>query len=199
MTRTEALKWLGAQDPEDSLDLFEEKLFELKQYFLQKPMISKLYLAQIKKVKTLSEAAKALGFSSEENTDGPDVGEFDFSDNIIESVTYFEELRSRFRLTVSSTMSPLKLAKEVSQILEIQQLFLKKWPEIEVEDNTMISKEPDPMELLLALRTAHEMGVSYFSDLRQAGTELPEALLNEWKRLSLLRAKELEWKTSLKS
>lgn len=199
MTSAEALNWLGADDPEDALDLFEEKLFELKQYFLQKPIISKLYLAQIRKIKTFSEVAFALGFTSDENDEKLQDGEFDFSENIIESVSHFEKLRSRFRLSVSSTLSPLDLEREVLQIVEIQQLFLKKWPEIEVEDDTIISREPDPMELLMALRTAQERGISHFSDLRQSGTELPEALLNEWKRLSLLRAKELEWKTSLKS
>jgi hypothetical protein len=197
MTQSEALKWLGSDDLEEAFDLFEERLFEAKQFFLNKPTVSKLFHAQLKKVNFLSRVANALGVQEKDSE--LRVESIDFFENIADSFSLFERRRSEFRLSVSRAVSPKELEKAVLHFLEIQRVYMAKWPIFSGDNNVVISKEPDPMELLNALKAANVRDIVEFSDLNSKRDEIPEALLNEWKRLSLLRSKELEWQTSLKS
>ena len=65
MTKKEALIVLGASENEDELsDFLEDALFEIKQFILSKPLVSKLIAGQIKKLEKLSEAVQILNIDT---------------------------------------------------------------------------------------------------------------------------------------
>lgn len=195
MTRQEALNVLGIDDPEESTDAFEELLFEIKQYFLTKPVVSKLFLAQLTKIDRLYEAAEVMDI--EVNSEKVPNSEFkvDFIGVILNDYLMYEKARAHFKQLLLKTVDRAEIKNVIHQLLEVQQVYLSLWPKI-LEDNVVIGKEPDPMELLASIKEVNESGVYRFDQLDLSLNAMPAILLNEWKRLSLLFKKELEWKMS---
>ncbi len=195
MTRQEALNVLGIDDPEESTDAFEELLFEIKQYFLTKPVVSKLFLAQLTKIDRLYEAAEVLGVEiSSEKAPISDM-KVHFEGVVLNDYLLYEKARAHFKQVLLKTIDRAEIKSIIHQLLEVQQAFLTLWPKIS-DDNVVIGKEPDPMELLASIKEVNESGVYRFDQLDLSLNAIPAILLNEWKRLSLLSKKELEWKMS---
>lgn len=198
MTEEEAFVFLGIASHDEAEDAFEEQLFELKQYFLTKPMVSKLFKTQLTKIDRLFEVARALKIEQSVNKDHLDFDQVPFEGRILEDYLLFEKNRAVFKQKILNYFDPLQIRNIVEGILNVQRNYLSLWPDIE-EDEVLIGKEPDPMELLAAIRSLNERGVFQFSELNQFKSEIPVTFLNEWKRLSLLSKKEEEWRMSSQS
>lgn len=195
MTNKEALAILGITNPDEFEDAFEERLFELKQYFLTKPLISKLYRSQAEKIVHLCQAA--YHFGPEIHQDSLVVSEqwVGFTGEIVHDYLAFEKHRSSFKERLMKTSDGGRIAQLADQLLEIQEEYLALWPEIKCE-GVILGKEPDPMELLSGINELQKIGIYRFEQLNDQMLEIPSVLLNEWKRLSLLSKKDTEWKMS---
>lgn len=196
MTRTEALEYLELQEDFDSLDLedaVEEKLFEFKQYYLTKPVVSKLFRAQKLKHKKLVDAMNVLNIS--QNVDELNQNEIHFQGSIIDVVQSFEKGKATIKQRISNAKNVHQLEFYVEQLLILQVFYLEKWPMFEGDEGVVIiAKEPDIMDLLSEIRLMAESNVIAFEDVNISKVEAFPNFLNEWKRLSLLSKKMIEWK-----
>jgi hypothetical protein len=192
MTREEAIRLLGG-DEDVVADEYEQKLFEFKQYFLSKPLVSKLYEGQFKKLAKLELAGRVLGLTGEPTkfTDSS----MDFSDDILLSFSHYESEKARVKARVVNCKTAHELIFWTGCMLKIQKAYLRLWPETaELNlDEIVIGREPDPMELLNDMKELRRMGTLKFDQLSISSCETLVTFYNEWKRLSLLRQKELEW------
>lgn len=195
MTNKEALAILGISNPYEFEDAFEERLFELKQYFLTKPLISKLYRSQVEKIVHLCQAAYHFGLEIHQDSLVVSEQWVGFSGEIVHDYLAFEKHRSSFKERLMKTSDGGRIAQLVDQLLEIQEEYLALWPEIKCE-GVILGKEPDPMELLSGINELQKIGIYRFEQLNDQMLEIPSVLLNEWKRLSLLSKKDAEWKMS---
>jgi hypothetical protein len=195
MTNKEALAILGVANPDEFEDAFEERLFELKQYFLTKPLISKLYRSQSEKIVHLCQAAYHFGLEIHQDSLVVSEQWGGFTGEIVHDYLAFEKHRSSFKERLMKTSDGGRIAQLVDQLLKIQEEYLALWPEIKGE-GVILGKEPDPMELLSGIKELQKIGIYRFEQLNNQMLEIPSVLLNEWKRLSLLSKKDAEWKMS---
>lgn len=192
MTREEAIHFLGGEE-DIVADEYEQKLFEFKQYFLSKPVVSKLYEGQFKKLAKLELAGLVLGLTGEP-IEFPE-SSLDFSDDILLSFSQYENEKARIKASVVNCKTAGELIFWTGYLLKIQKAYIRLWPEMaELNlDEVIIGKEPDPMELLNDMKELKRMGTWKFDQLSISSCETLVTFYNEWKRLSLLRQKELEW------
>jgi hypothetical protein len=193
MTLDEAKAILGIAQIEDAEDAFEERLFELKQYFLTKPLISKLFLSQLNKIERVFAAARYFGLSGGSNKLSDSPAESVFQGLILNDYLLFEKFRAAFKQEILGSLNDAHINHCVHRLLAVQQSYLLLWPE-NTSEEVLISKEPDPMEVLLAIKELNEQEVFRFDQLHGSTNALPDSFVNEWKRLSLLLQKEGEWK-----
>jgi hypothetical protein len=203
MTEKEALIVLGAIDIDDDLrDLLEDALFEIKQFIISKPLISKLIDGQVKKLEKLSEAVRVLNLDSKNS---PFLKEESIHQNTNESVlsvfNSFELIKAQLKQQLSTEESPREMIFIVTQLIKLQEDYSACWPFVEVTEGegVVISKEPDAMELLAEIKKMSAEGIIAFQQLTQISLDNYPAIKQEMKRLSLLRKKENEWKISLKN
>ena len=200
MTQEEAKARLNYTSGDDLEELFEQHLFEFKQYFVYKPVISRLFNAQLDKLKGASEAANVLGLyfpiAVEEELNGTT-----YPENIERAFLLYEKRRSELRIQMMQGVSPNELVQKVQILLAEQQAYFKCWPLVEVDEinQIVLANEPDPMDLLKEIKTMSIRGIQNFSDLSFEENGTCVTFWNEMKRVSLLRQKEKEWKMSLKN
>jgi hypothetical protein len=202
MTEKEALIVIGALDRDEDLrELLEDLLFEIKQFIISKPLISKLVVGQLKKLEKLSEAVQVLNIDSK-NTSF--LKEEAITQNANESIlaiyNSYELNKAKLKQQLSSASSPVDMIYTISQLIKLQGDYSACWPLVEVleDEGVVISKEPDVMELLVEIKKMSTEGILAFQQLTQISLDKYPAIQQEAKRLSLLRKKENEWKTSLK-
>jgi hypothetical protein len=202
MTEKEALIVIGALDRDEDLrELLEDLLFEIKQFIISKPLISKLVVGQLKKLEKLSEAVQVLNIDSK-NTSF--LKEEAITQNANESIlaiyNSYELNKAKLKQQLSSASSPVDMIYTISQLIKLQGDYSACWPLVEVleDEGVVISKEPDAMELLVEIKKMSKEGILAFQQLTQISLDKYPAIQQEVKRLSLLRKKENEWKTSLK-
>lgn len=203
MTEKEALVVIGALDRDDDLrDLLEDALFEIKQFIISKPLISKLIDGQIKKLEKLSEVVRVLNIDSKNSANTKEEWLHQFSNESILSVlNSFELKKAKLKQYLSFTDSPSEMIYVISQLIQLQADYSACWPLIEVaeDEGVVISKEPDVMQLLVEIKKMSTEGILAFQQLTQISLDQYPAMQQELKRLSLLRKKENEWKISLKN
>ena len=203
MTEKEALVVIGVLDRDDDLrDLLEDALFEIKQFIISKPLISKLIDGQIKKLEKLSEVVRVLNIDSKNTANSKEEWLHQFSNESILSVlNSFELKKAKLKQYLSFTDSPSEMIYVISQLIQLQADYSACWPLVEVaeDEGVVISKEPDAMQLLVEIKKMSTEGILAFQQLTQISLDQYPAMKQELKRLSLLRKKENEWKISLKN
>jgi hypothetical protein len=203
MTEKEALIVLGASENEDDLsDFLEDALFEIKQFILSKPLISKLVDGQIKKLEKLSEAVQILNIDARNSSFLKEESFYQHSNESILSIfNSFESKKAQLKQMLVSVVSPSDMINIISQLIKLQEEYSSCWPLLEVkeEEGVIISKEPDAMELLEEIKKMSAEGTLAFQQLAQISLDNYPTIKQEMKRLSLLRKKETEWKISLKN
>jgi hypothetical protein len=203
MTEKEALIVLGALDSDDDLrDILEDALFEIKQFIISKPLISKLIDGQVKKLEKLSEAVRVLNLDSKDSSFLIEESIHQYTNESILSVyNSFELIKAQLKQLLSSEESPSEMILIVTQLVKLQHDYSSYWPFVDVteDEGVIISKEPDAMELLAEIKKMSAEGIIAFQQLIQISLDNYPAIKQEMKRLSLLRKKENEWKISLKN
>ncbi len=191
MTKEEAQLFFPINKDDNLLDVYEALLFEYKQFFISKPVFHKIYQAKKIKMLKMHESFILLGGilpDSTKKTKNTFV-KHQFSDSILETFNTYQKHRNLLKTEIVKCNNVLELIPVINQILELQRDYLDCWGEFEniKDENILISKEIDPMILLMAIQEFYKLGGITFKDIHSKRNILPILLLNEAKRLSLCR------------
>jgi hypothetical protein len=173
-------------DEEDLIDLYEEKIFEFKQYFLSKTPIFKLFESKLSKLEKIGNAYKLL--TNSKVTFHETKLEFNGSQvEILANYLHFQEEKNRLKTKISNSENAFELVSWVKNLLELEKINAQHWfSEIEIDANILVSKEPNPMEILEGIKIYQQNGGFNFDQLKKLENNPPEILIQEMKRLSLL-------------
>jgi len=195
MTENEACIFLGMQKGEDAFEAFEESLFQFKKFFTSQPIIRATFLAKLKKVEKVEEAALFFGIETPEI---PFEFEFEWSQakEMLFVFQSFQAIKSQLFLAVQDSKSCAHLKLVIHTLLDLNLRYIQLWPEIKAQDTPVVlAKEKDPMELLTDLQKLKERGIETFFDLSNTTDFAGNSIGYESQRLYLLHKKEEEWKT----
>jgi hypothetical protein len=153
MTPEEALIYLPAQDEDERDDLYEEKLFECKQFLINRFPNGKIIQSRIDKLLKVEEAYIALGGSVMQFT-AIETQEPPTSTTIQPSFSWYHSERNALKLKVNGAKSAREMDAYLQQLLKITKWYARNWSiELTPSDpNPITSKEPDPMELQTAFK-----------------------------------------------
>ncbi|MCR9173663.1 MAG: hypothetical protein NXI10_14270 [bacterium] len=183
MTESEALLFLGIEDVEELEDTYEAKVFEWKNFFVNRFPVPKLFQSKIKQIQKLEAAYQCLGGESD-NTEPISI-DLAFGTTFKEVFHQYSERRAALKARLFRANSASELVQIAQSLVDLTLAYARCW-DVESLNKTgvVVSKEPDPMDLLEAINAAEARGVHNKSKIE----DLPEnhLLLNEVKRLSLL-------------
>lgn len=186
MTKEEALKYLEIEDPDDLDDAYEEQLFGFKQFLLSKAPIAKLYEGRIRKLQKLEQSYNLLtGTAAPQpgSIDLPEIG----SPDILEAYLAFQKARNELRRDIANAVSAPQLIVLAQALAALEKHHASHWNDMsETDEEVIVSKEPDPMYLLEAIKAYRSTGGETFEQLKNRENNPPELLIQEMKRLSLL-------------
>lgn len=121
MQESNALLLLGletAPDKSELTDLVEEKVFEIRTYFLRQTIVPELYRSRAKKVMQLGQAAEILGLTYS-NRDFP-VYSNSIPETLPNLLTWYGSGVAHYRFQLSSTLNPFELESIVEQLISHQ-------------------------------------------------------------------------------
>jgi hypothetical protein len=189
MTSAEAAIFFPHNANDDLDDLYEERLFEYKTFFITNFPIKKVFLAKEKKMLQMHEAYILINRCCPQLIEVPVIFKKNISDLISEAFNTFQNNKNVLKSKISNSTNAIEVSNAIRLLLEIQTNYIEKWI-LEGDFNTeniKYSKEPDPMEVLKSILEFNKMGGFSFDDLNSKRNILPELLWNEAKRLSLCR------------
>jgi hypothetical protein len=191
MTPKEAALFLKLEDLDDVQDRWEEELFDIKRFFLISTPIPKVFTSKLTRLKKYLEAYEVLsGNEIPEATEHMTNEEVSFSDDVELAFHELHKKRTRFKQLIHATDNPYTIECIVKEWLSIEGDYLLKWKFSEskaLEEEVVQSKEPDPMELLEAIKQwKSSADLSTFQQLHTDFSFLPKKLKIEVKRLTLL-------------
>ena len=184
MTVNEAKIFLSLSDEDVLDDVYEQKLFEWRNFFVNRFPIPSLFRSKIEQLEKLEEAYLALGGTS--NDLALEISfEKEFSNNFKETFHQFQEQRAHLKSLLFSVVSASEMIPVVQSLNELTLSYAAIWNNENLDTTGVVmSKESDPMDLLEAINDAEKAGVHNISQI----DKLPQGhlVLNEAKRLSLL-------------
>lgn len=168
---------------EDSIEeQYEQKLFEWKQFYVNRFPVSKLYASKSVQLSKIEEAYEFLTGTSH----AVQAIEFDsnFPDNLKEAFLHYEKERSRFRQLLFQCDSLAQMIVITGFFASLTAKYASVWKhDFENLDGIVVSKELDPMDLLNALNEAESLGVKTIDDISALSED--HLVVRESKRLSL--------------
>lgn len=100
---------LQSHPPMDVLEeLFEERCFAIRDYFLRNPVVPELYESRRRRLQRIAEAAGVLGLVLPPPVTAPVVTAIDAT-SLVTILRSFEDGQRSLRLQISSTLHPLEL------------------------------------------------------------------------------------------
>lgn len=192
MTKSEAKIFFSFTEGDDLEELWEQRFFDQKQFFLTRPPIEKVFKSRIAKLQKQYDAYLILGGEALPVQTEKQEEEIAFSDSVLASYRLFHNYRNTFKSKVLQAQHPDQLANVINAWTSMEKEYYKLWSsEVSKSNETQValSKEPDPMEVLKAIKEVGDDEL-LFSDLHSRYALLPELLQNEVKRLTLLFEKE---------
>ena len=161
MTPEEARIYLPVEDEEERDDLYEEKLFECKQFLINRFPIGKLIKSRMDKFVKVEEAFITLGgsikpflidnyfesqrlYASNEQTFSSLPAAFD----------WYHAERNLLKLKLNQAQSARELNACLQELLAITKEYARHWHVnlTSSDPNPVLSQEPDPMELQAAFK-----------------------------------------------
>ena len=195
MTEAEARIFLGYEPDDELEDVIEDKLFVFKQFFLSKPIIWSTFTARLEKLAKIKEAIACFG--EVENKPSINLPVFQATENILEAFQSFQQVRNTCFLAINRATTCEELELIIDSLLNSHTTFASLWPDIEFVSSTVIlSKEPDPMDLLSGIKSVNLSGIVTFADLAEKLTGQSTSVAEESKRLFMLHQKVKEWMKS---
>lgn len=186
MTKHEALNYLGISDFSEASDALEEALFSLRQQIISKGNLPQLLLVRKKKLKQLEQVALALEIKKHTNTKNLLINSLDLI-NLINCFNLFQKNKAQILQQISFDLNFENLENCIDNLMLNLKMYASVWPEFtsDKEEEVLLSKELDSMEMLIILKELQTKNVLNFSDLKLE--ILPTSLVLEIKRLNLLK------------
>ncbi len=185
MTESEARLYLPFSDEDDLDEIFEEKLFEQKQFFLPRMPVSKVISSRLDKMQKIEDAFRYFGGEVEPFHPNEIQLQPYASENIKEVFSLHELNKNTIKLQLNRALSVEEMRFFLKQWIEITMTYAKKWKlnVISPDAGVKVSNEPDAMFLLDEITKFEQLGFSTFDDLQHLLTDSP--LMLEANRLSL--------------
>jgi hypothetical protein len=183
MTKEDALLYFPLNEDIDINDLYDELLFQQKQFLFNRMPISKVFNSRIVRLKKIEEAYLFFGGTTNITT----VKEIELIelDTIEEAYQFFQKTLTRIKLEMFNSNNITELLNAIDLLFKNQKAFALKieLPALEFDIQPIVSKEPDAMEIIQAIKNAKAQGISQFKELSQLPSE--NILIQEANRLSL--------------
>jgi len=188
MTQDEAFVYLNCSSSTEAEEAFEESLFELKQFFLTKPVFLKTFESKWRKLTKLKEAFLTLGGSEKIDTISP-ISLIEPNDVIIHHFTLYHDQKNKIKQFLSSARSTSSIKDYSMQLLALERVFAEPFSQFTdwTTEEVTIGKESDVMEVLRLLKIQYENQASTLKMLYESKNNLPNELILVLKRLSLLK------------
>lgn len=182
-------------DVDEVTDAWEDKLFAFKSKVLNRPLIKKLLISQLSKLRNQYIAFCYLMESSYEEATANfqprslEVGSF--PDDISKAFNMYFQKKNNFKLSLHNAHSFAEIIETLNQWYAMEHSFQSYWKYIhwdEIKEEVVVSKEPDPMEVMKAMDSFKQTNQEplRFSSLNNHLVKLPALLKSEGKRLTLL-------------
>lgn len=185
MTKEDALLYFPIEEDIEIDDLYEELLFEQKQFLIDRVPVSKVFEPRINKLKKIEEAYIFFGGEIKQKSN-IHKGILAYNKDAIEEVfAVFQQNKNTLKLILFNASNASEIEQITTLIFENYRKFAEKWPKIEPEglNRPIISKEADPMEIINEIKSAKEKGIVNFSELLELDED--NILIKEAIRLSL--------------
>lgn len=186
MTEEEAKLFLSVEDNDEIVDVYEEKLFELKQFFLNRFPVTKLIRSKLASFEKVETAYRVLGGDVEiTHRQGEQFFPNAF-DSLKEVFTWYYQQKNTVRLQIMAAQSHDDLAQVMKQYVQVAQYYAKQWEvSLQEEDKVgiAIGSEPDPMDIQTELNRHETEGKDFETFILSLPNE--NCLKSEAKRLSL--------------
>lgn len=188
MTAEEAKIFFPHTEDDDLQDLYDERFFEYKNFFLSKIPIKKVVDAKINRLLQMENAFRFLQNEEAVSITIPRTHPtvIEFSDNVLQAFNQWEQQKGMCKQRIVAASTIEALVEAVNYYVQVTQNYWQKWaiaPNLEVEVE-QLSKEEDPMQLYAAIQQFNAAGGVTFEDILTVNNNL--FLLKEMKRLSLL-------------
>ena len=188
MTKDEAQVYLNCSSEEELEEVFESALFEMKQFFLTKPVFLKTFESKWAKLAKLNEAYLTLG-GSEQVESIQSITPFESSTIVIDHFSTYHDHKNKIKRFLSTSQSSVAMKTYAMQLVELERVFTEPFSQFTdwTAEEVTIGKESDSMEVLRLLKIQHVNQVSTLKMLNENKNNLPNELLLVLKRLSLLK------------
>ena len=182
-----AQRYFKTSDIEEIEELYEQEIFELKQFFLSRAPIAKLFKSRLNKLKKLQEAFECIDSSQIKQ-------DFEFyfpemNDNLLDSYKAFQETKNKIRLQISNELNGSNIIQLVEILINSEKHNAEHWLCLEVfdeDESVIVSKEPNPIDIQNGIHEYQQTGGKTFEQLKRNENNPPNVLVQEMKRLSLL-------------
>lgn len=189
--------YLKREEGESWLDAYEKALLEDKKFFTSKPIIEKLFVSRLDKLKLREQAFRLLDPENgrEESTKSVGSKAFDTkfqASGLKEAFAQYNQFKMQWQLQVFQAQAGLELENIVQAGIRVHKEWLEGLhiPTGFHQKDTLLSKAPDPSVLQEALNAFDKLGGQNVKDLENLNFPQKETLLGELKRLSLQLEKE---------
>ncbi len=167
-----------------------EELFEIKQFAVQRTPVLKLYQRKMERLEVLIEIQNDL---FPEDVVLPLTEEITLlpynQATVLELFTAYFSNKNKVKQRMFGSQSVVEVLKLLHQMCVVEKEFGRIFDFLEVDETVLVSKEPDAMLVFDLLKETTEKGIKTLEDYKINVNNLPNALLNEMKRLSLLAKK----------
>ncbi|MBL4862082.1 MAG: hypothetical protein JKY09_03575 [Crocinitomicaceae bacterium] len=183
MTSEEARFYFSDLEENELTDQYEQKLFEFKQFFLSKVPIEKLFRGRLKKIQSIDQAYVVLG-GENENKEGFTPVSLEESEDLETVYTDYQLKKNVLKKSISEAASGWRLIEVIENYIELTRQYAKHWERTDISvGNSVVSAEPDPMEIHQAIQEFKKNGGRSFIDVHKLDDT--NILVKESKRLSL--------------
>lgn len=186
MTKEEAKLFFPYDETDNLSDLYNERLFEFKQFFLVKTPIRKVFEAKLLKLDQMDNAYRYITNLNPLEIQYEEEQPILFSNDVLEAFLNWENVKGQIKQQISVTRDAQTLKCFVLTYLKIVDNYRSKWNtnesiDIEIEQ---LAKDEDPMQIFEAIKQFNRDGGKYFNDIPKMNSN--KLLLKEMKRISLL-------------
>ena len=181
------------EEGDDLYDLYEERLFEDKQFFLNRAIIPSLFEKRMEKMQKREEAFRTLT-DSELPTIKFEKIELQNSASISEAYSSFQSEKAKIFQSIFSAKNNPMVIQYIRNLIDLFAQYTSYWALKESFDinDILLSKDPEPVAFSLAIQSFEQAGGKNIVDLQLLTFDGKDSLLSEAKRLSLWRKKELK-------
>lgn len=191
MTLQEAKVLLKIEDGDEFIDRWEQEMFDIKRYFLTSTPIPKVFSAKLARLRKFEEAYFTLiGVDVPSVNHAISIELVNFSQEVSEAFHQLHTWRTSIKQRIHSTHNVGEIVQLIEAWMRVEKDYITQWvypQSAEIPAEVVVSKEPDPMELLTLINNWNSTeGHTRFHELHMNFSFLPERLRFEVKRLTLL-------------